>query len=211
MELNIGQVVILEVTAVEPIGAFLKIGADKDLFLPNSEKRGELLPGDKVVVQIRKDDSDRFFATEKFEKELLKCAEKFELNQQVDLIIFARTDLGYKAVINQKAVGVLYHNEVFEKLYYSQNLKGYIRKIREDGKIDLILRAAGHKATEDIGLKIIEFLEDQGGFYALTDKTPPEKIYELFGVSKKKYKIALGGLYKMRVVEVTDDGVKLLK
>lgn len=207
--LNTIQVMI--VSSIEPIGAFLKTGQEKELLLPKSEQFGDLSRGDKVVVLIKEDKELRPIATEKFEKILAKHTEKFTLEQSVDLLIYDETELGYKAVINQKATGILYKNEVFEKLFYGQSIKGFIKKIRDDGKIDLILRASGHKATEDIALKIIELLEDNNGFYNLTDKTPSEKIHDLFGVSKKKFKIALGGLYKQRLITISDAGISLVK
>lgn len=208
---QINTVHVMTVSSIEPVGAFLQTGEDKELLLPKSEQFGDLSRGDKVVVLIKEDVQLRPIATEKFEKLLAKHAEKFLPEQAVDLIIFDETELGYKAVINQKATGILYKNEVFQKLHFTQTLKGFIKKVRDDGKIDLILRAAGHKATEDIAVKIIEFLEDHKGFYALNDKTPSETIHDLFGVSKKKFKIALGGLYKQRLITVDDAGVTLVK
>ncbi len=208
---NMHTIQVMTVSSIERIGAFLSTGEDKELLLPTSEQFGHLSRGDQVVVLIKEDKELRPMATEKFEKILAKLGEKFLPEQSVDLIIYDETELGYKAVINQKATGILYKNEVFEKLYYGQQIKGFIKKQRDDGKIDLILRAAGHKATEDIALKILEFLEDNSGFYALNDKTPSEKIHELFGVSKKKFKIALGGLYKQRLITVDDAGVTLVK
>ena len=202
---------VMTVSSIERIGAFLSTGFDKELLLPKSEQFGELSRGDKVVVLIKEDKELRPMATEKFEKILNKLGEKFLPEQSVDLIIYDETELGYKAVINQKATGILYKNEVFEKLFYGQSIKGFIKKQRDDGKIDLILRAAGHKATEDIAVKILEFLEDNNGFYALSDKTPSDKIHDLFGVSKKKFKIALGGLYKQRLITLDDTGVTLVK
>ncbi len=209
--LIINTVQVMTVSSIEQIGAFLKTGEDKELLLPQSEQFGHLQRGDRVVVLIKQDKELRPIATEKFEKILAKHTEKFTLEQVVDLLIYDETDLGYKAVINQKATGILYKNEVFEKLFYGQSIKGYIKKVRDDGKIDLILRPSGHKATEDIAVRILEFLEDNSGFYALNDKTPSEKIHDLFGVSKKKFKIALGGLYKQRLITVSDDGVTLVK
>lgn len=209
--LMINTVQVMTVSSIEQIGAFLKTGEDKELLLPQSEQFGHLQRGDRVVVLIKQDKELRPIATEKFEKILAKHTEKFTLEQAVDLLIYDETDLGYKAVIDQKATGILYKNEVFEKLFYGQSIKGYIKKVRDDGKIDLILRPSGHKATEDIAVRILEFLEDNSGFYALNDKTPSEKIHDLFGVSKKKFKIALGGLYKQRLITVSDSGVTLIK
>ena len=126
-------------------------------------------------------------------------------------MIASETELGFKAIIDNQYIGLLYKNEIFQPLYVGDIVQAYIRKMRDDGKIDLILRAPGHKATTDIGEKILELLTAKEGFLAIHDKTPPEKIYELFGVSKKKYKVALGGLYKRKLISVDDDGIRLVK
>lgn len=208
---------VMKVVMTNDLGAFLDSGTPKNILLPHSEQLGDLSIGDTVIVYIKEDQQQRPLATEKFEKILLKNSKdndslkNFTINQEVDLLIYDKSDLGFKALINNIALGILYKNEVFQELRYGQAIKGYIKKIRNDGKIDLILRAPGHKATEDISLRIIELLEDHNGFYNLTDKTSPETIYELFKVSKKKYKIALGGLYKQKIISVSDDGIRLVK
>lgn len=135
----------------------------------------------------------------------------FEVGQKVKLKIIAQTELGYKAVIEDHEFGVLYANEVFQQLRIGQELSGFIKKIREDGKIDLTLYREGHKAGDDIAPRILELLEIGNGFLPLHEKTPPEKIYEIFGVSKKKYKIALGGLYKKRLIRIDEDGIHQVK
>ncbi len=128
--------------------------------------------------------------------------------QAVQLIITAATDLGFKAIINDLDEGLLYADEVFQPLHRGQRSQGFIKKIREDGKIDLVLAETGHKAAQGIGEKIIKLLNTKGGFLPINDKTPAEEIYDLFGVSKKKYKIALGALYKQRIITVAPDGIR---
>ena len=130
--------------------------------------------------------------------------------QKVDLVILRETDLGFVAEINGADRGLLYHNEIFEILRVDQKISGYINRIRENGEIDLILQPFGNFGAEDIGKKILAALEKNNGFLPITDKTAPEKIYELFDVSKKKFKIALGGLYKKRLVLVTEKGIELV-
>ncbi len=139
------------------------------------------------------------------DKEISTLAE----DQSVDLIIFGKTDMGYKAIIENKYLGMLYENEVFQKLQYAQQTKGFIRKIRPDGKIDLSLQKTGHQAGVELEPMIISELEKNQGFLPINDKTSAELIYDLFGVSKKKYKIAIGGLYKKRLITITDDGIRL--
>lgn len=131
--------------------------------------------------------------------------------QNVDLEIHSMTDLGYKAIVNDEYWGVLYKNEVFQELKPGQKLEGFINRIREDGKIDLRLYPIGNFGSTELGEKILEELHRQKGFLPITDKEDPEVIYRMFGISKKKYKIALGGLYKKRLITIDDDGIRLTK
>lgn len=209
---QIDDFALLRVVSVTAIGAFLDWDQPKDLFLPFSEQTHELEIGDDVVVKVYLDNMDRPCASMRLERHLDKGIAPYKDNQAVQLMIAVETELGYKAIINNQHIGLLYKNEIFQALSVGDIVQGYIRKMREDGKIDLILRAAGHKATGDIGEKIMQLLSDtKDGFLAIHDKTPPEKIYELFGVSKKKYKVALGGLYKRKLISVSDDGIRLVK
>ncbi|HPI41791.1 MAG TPA: hypothetical protein PLJ21_13355 [Pseudobdellovibrionaceae bacterium] len=133
----------------------------------------------------------------------------YQTDQPVQLVIKSQTDLGYKAIVDQKFWGVLYYNEVFQNIEKNQEITGYIRKIREDGKIDLALLPSGHQAAQDLGEKIIEVIIKAGGTMNVTDKTDAETIYRLFGVSKKKFKIALGGLYKQRKITISQEFIQL--
>ncbi|MBC7742583.1 MAG: GntR family transcriptional regulator [Bdellovibrionaceae bacterium] len=202
---------VLRVVSMTDVGAFLDWNQPKDLFLPFSEQTQSIAAGDDVVVKIYLDNVGRPCASMRLERHVNKVPPSYKDNEQVELLIASETDLGFKAVINQKHLGLLYKNEIFQPLQIGDFATGFIRKMREDGKIDLILRAPGHKATGDIGEKIIEMLKQNNGFLQIDDKTPPEKIYDLFGVSKKKYKIALGGLYKSKVITIVDHGIQLTK
>jgi len=145
------------------------------------------------------------------QKNILDAAEpgEYEVGQAVDLIIHSETDLGFKAIVNAKHWGVIFHQEVFQRLVLGETMKGYIKRVREDGKLDLILYQAGNKDSKDIGERILQQLQEAGGFLPVTDKTSPEEIYDRFGVSKKKFKIGLGGLYKKRMVRIEEDGIHL--
>ncbi|MFN8847070.1 MAG: hypothetical protein ACK5V3_03525 [Bdellovibrionales bacterium] len=136
---------------------------------------------------------------------------KYEIGQKVNLTIQRESDLGFVALVNGVDEGLLYHSEVFELLDKGQNLPGYVKKIRDDGKLDLILQPLGNFGTPELAQQILEILKENHGFLAVTDKTPPEKIYELFRVSKKKFKMALGGLYKSRLISIQEDGIHLTK
>lgn len=208
---TVGQLATLRVVALESVGAFLDWGLPKDLFLPFSEQTQDLRLDDEVIVFIYLDKSSRISASMRLEKHIKKIPAEYSDEQAVKLLIYGQTNLGYKALVNGQHYGILYHNEVFQDLQYGQIVPGFVKKIREDGKIDLSLTKSGHKGADDIAPKILELLAKNGDFLAINDKTSAEKIYELFGVSKKKYKIALGGLYKKRLITVSDEGIRLIK
>ncbi|MBN8537606.1 MAG: GntR family transcriptional regulator [Deltaproteobacteria bacterium] len=212
-DIKIGSVAVLEVVSATSVGAFLNWGLPKDLFLPFSEQIWEVKPGEKVVVFVYLDKADRTTASMRLEKKLKKTAtiSDYKVNEKVDLILFDRTPLGFKAVVNQKHIGLIYANEVFKKLNYADEMVGFVSKVRDDGKIDLLLNQMGHQGADDVKDKILELLSSHNGFYPLTDKTEPDEIYKLFGVSKKKFKIALGALYKTRTIEVLENGIQLKK
>lgn len=135
----------------------------------------------------------------------------FQEGQGVALLICDRTELGYKATINNTAEGLLYKNEVFQPLRKGQYIAGYIKKVRDDGKIDLCLQKPGAEKVDDIAEKILVKLKEQDGFIELDDKSHPEDIYRMFAASKKTYKKAIGALYKKRLILVEDDGIRLVK
>ena len=135
---------------------------------------------------------------------------EFHQGQSVELVIGERTELGYKALINNSQWGVLYKNEVFQPLRKGQHIKGFIKKLRDDGKIDLCLQKPGHEKVDEVSKKIIDKLRAAGGFVSVTDKSPPEIIYGLFGVSKKTYKKAIGALYRKRLIIIENEGIKLI-
>ena len=135
---------------------------------------------------------------------------KYKPGQKVDLIIIRETDLGFVAEINRQDEGLLYHNEVFQRLDPQQSISGYIKAIREDNSIDLLLQPFGNQGADELGLRIIVALEDNNGFLPINNKTSAEIVYDYFGVSKKKYKMAIGNLYKNRIIEITEKGIELI-
>jgi predicted RNA-binding protein (virulence factor B family) len=207
-----GEFMLLRVVSTEMVGAFLDWGQPKDLFLPYAERTRDIRVGDQIIVFSYIDKSGRISASMRLERNKEQTLENLSEGQKVDLIIYDETDLGFKAIVNGQAIGMLYHNEIFQPLEYGQKIDGFIKKLREDNKIDLILQPAGHKAAVDnVAPKILELLSQNGGFYAINDKTDANKIYDLFGVSKNKYKIALGGLYKSQQIIVAKDGIRLVE
>lgn len=207
----IGECALLQVSAIEEIGAFLDQGAEKDLFLPFSEQTRDLKEGDSVLVCVYADKLGRPTASMKIEKRLSSPRATFQENERVDLIIYLKTDLGFKAIINKKHLGILYQNEVFQPLSFGQKLPGYIKQIRPDGKIDLALQLAGYRGIDQFAENIINALKREGGFLPVTDKSPPEQIVELFGMSKKKYKMTVGTLLKENLISLDETGIRLVK
>ena len=207
------EIAVLRVVALERVGAFLNFNnEEKDLFLPYTEQTKDLEIGEEVLVFIYEDQQARPISSMKIEKFLKHDpTTELKLEQKVDLIIFDKTDLGYKALINKKFIGVLYNNEVFKPMHYLETCAAYVKKIRDDKKIDLILQPFGNKGADDLGLRILEALEDNNGSLAITDKTEPDAIYKIFQVSKKKFKMALGGIYKKRLITIDEKGIHLVK
>lgn len=205
---KVGEFAHLRINSMQPIGAFLDWGLPKDLFLPFREQTRELSVGQFVIVYLYIDSSGRISASMRTDKYIDEKPGYYRDGQRVDLFITSETDLGYKAIINGRHLGVLYANEVFRPLVHGERIAGYVKKIREDGKIDLMLTQTGHKDAEDIGERILSLLEQEEGFLPLDDKTSAEIIYETFGVSKKKFKMALGGLLKKGLVRFEAGGIK---
>jgi len=207
----VGEFALLPVVAIESVGAFLDWGLSKDLFLPYAEQSRDLRIGQDVIVYLYLDKSQRISASMRIERNANRTPPDYQEGQAVDLFIFGRTDLGYKAIIEGRHIGVLFENEVFQQLEYGQKIRGYVKKLRPDGKIDLSLQqGTGHKAADPIADRIMELLAQHEGYLEVNDKTSAEVIHELFGASKKKYKIALGGLYKKRLIRIDPDGIRLI-
>jgi len=207
----IGECALLTVSAIEEIGAFLEQGTEKDLFLPFSEQTRDLTVGETVLVCVYSDKLGRPTASMRIEKRLSPQTYPFKDNERVELIIYTKTDLGYKAIINQKFMGMLYQNEIFQPLSFGQKLPGYIKQVRTDGKIDLTLQLAGYRGIDHFADNILNALKREGGFLAVTDKSSPEQITELFGMSKKKYKMTVGTLLKENLISLEENGIRLIK
>jgi uncharacterized protein len=208
---TVGEFALLRVKSVDQYGAFLDWGLMKDLLVPFREQKVTMAEGRSYIVFVFYDQlSNRIAASAKLEKYLNLVPPDYEAGQQVNLLIWKATDIGYKAIINNDHQGILYSNEVFQELKTGQHIKGYIKKIREDGKIDLSLFPSGYIKVGPHADKIIEYLKQKGGQADITDKTPPDTIYSLFGISKKSFKTALGNLYKQGLIVLEKDRIKLL-
>lgn len=207
----VNQCAYLKVIAVNRVGAFMDWGLPKDLLVPFCEQHITMEAGQSYVVCVYLDiESKRIAASSKHYDHLLEQSTDFELHQAVDLLIISRSDLGYKAVINHSHTGLIFHDEVFQPLQPGQQVTGYIKHIREDGKIDLRLQQHLEKTRGDLPGRILQFLSDQGGLSELTDKSVPDEIYKQFQVSKSNYKKALGTLYKSKQILIDKHQISLL-
>ncbi len=207
----VGEFNLLRVSSVEKVGAFLDWGLRKDLLCPFGEQKVRLKADRSYIVWVFQDKaSGRIVASTKLQNFINKEPGDYEVGQAVELLITKETELGYKAIINNSHWGFLYENEVFRKLRVGKKLKGYIQKLRPDGKIDLSLAPTGYEKVGGFAKMILDKLKKNNGFLPLTTKTSAEEIHDIFGVSKKNYKKALGALYKERLVSIDDDGIRLL-
>ena len=207
----VGDFALLKVVATTGVGAFLDWGLMKDLLVPFSEQQQKMVVGQQYLVHVYLDDNTkRIVASAKIEKFLDNLPPEYTPGDEVQLMIAGKTDLGYKAIINNLHTGILYSNQVFKSLFIGQKLKGYIQKVREDEKIDLLLEKPGHEKFDDISESILEKLRANKGFLKVTDKSEPEVIAKMFGLSKKNFKKAIGTLYKKRMIKILDNGIQLV-
>ena len=209
---QVGQFGLMNVIGTNSIGAFVDWDiAKKDLLVPFSEQRGRLEEGQNILVYVYIDKaSSRIVGTTRFNKWLDNTPANYERGQQVDILIAERTDLGYKAVINGEHWGLIFHSDVFGKLFIGKQLKAFIAEMREDGKISLSLQRPGVARMDDLSEKVIATLEKKEGFLPLTDKSSPDAIFTEFRTSKGTFKKTIGGLYKAGKITIEKDGIYLV-
>jgi len=205
-----GQCVSLRVAQVNHAGAFLDWGLPKDLLVPYSEQRVPMIEDNSYVVYVYLDKpSGRLVASSRLESWLKEDGEGFEEMQPVNLLVWGRTDMGYKAVIDQTHLGLIFKTEVLQPLKIGQKIKGFVRRIREDGRIDLCLQLQGQGVRDDLAEKILAHLAANDGKSALCDHSAPDDIYKQYAVSKGNYKKALGGLLKQGKIVIHPDYIAL--
>ncbi len=211
---QVGQYAYLEVVWTNEYGAFLDWGLMKDLFVPFGEQKTKMQKGEKYVVYTYIDDATyRIVASSRIDSFLVRpTATDLSQGDKVDLLIWAKTDLGYKVIINNLYGGLIYSNEIFQPVDIGMQLCGYIQQIRPDGKVDVSLQLAGKKNVVEFSDILLEKLEEmEDGFLPYHDKSPAEDIYDAFKVSKKTFKKAIGDLYKKRLITLLPNGIQLMK
>jgi hypothetical protein len=207
---QVDDIAWLKVVSLNYVGAFLDWGLPKDLLVPFSEQHHEMEVGRSYLVKVFLDDKNRIAATTKIDRFINDESVDFEVGQKVSLIIAEKTELGFKAIVNNTHWGLLYQNELFQALRKGQKLDGYIKKIRDDQKIDLSLHHPGYGKVVSLTDNILIKLKENDGVLMLSDKSPPEAIYAEFGVSKKVFKQAIGALYKKKLITLDKNGIRLI-
>ncbi len=208
---EVGQFAYLNVSEATKVGAFLDWGLEKDLFVPFKEQKQKMFEGYSYVVYIYIDDvTERIVASSKINKFISNEVLTVEQGQEVDLLVYNETDLGFTCVINGAHKGLIYHNDVFTDLAVGDQVKGYIKLIRENNLIDLSLQNLGFKHVLTSTEKIMEYLNTHDGYLELTDKSSPDLIERRFDMSKSTFKKSIGILYRQRKVTLHDDGVRLV-
>ncbi|TAE77806.1 MAG: GntR family transcriptional regulator [Verrucomicrobia bacterium] len=206
-----GGFAYLECLAITGVGAFLDWGLPKDLLLPFREQKERIEVGRSYVVHVHVDAaSGRIVATRRLNKFLNKTPAAYKEGQEVELLLYGKTELGYKAIVEGRHSGVLFANEVFRRLRAGEKTKGYIVKVHPEGKIDLSLYPPGRARINDLETRIEEELRQRGGFWAISDASPAETIHQALGVSKKAFKQATGALFKKRRITISDEGIGLV-
>ena len=208
----VGEFQWMECKSVNDMGAFLEWGLMKDLLVPFREQKMPMREGKWYLVYVHLDHvTERIVASARVDKFLDNVPPVYEFNQEVDLLVADETEIGYKVIINNLHWGLIYHNEIYRRLERGEHLKGYIKEVREDEKIDVSLTRLGYEKVEGIAGIILDALKVQKGFLAVHDKSPADEIYSLFGCSKKSFKQAVGALYKKKLISIEPAGIRLIE
>ena len=206
----VGEFAYLKVKDVTSFGAFLDWGLEKDLLVPSSQQQDRMKAGKSYVVKVCLDElTGRVYGTNRITHNCDKNPKDLSEGEKVDLLIYGITKIGIMAVVNNRYSGLLYKSEVFTPVSVGEKLTGYISRIREDGKIDLTLKSPGYKSVTGSSAGILDILKKKGGFIPCHDKSSPEEIRQIFSMSKKEFKKAIGGLYKAGNIHITNKGIQI--
>ena len=208
---KVGDIAYLEVAWVNEYGAFLNWGLMKDLFCPFREQKMRMQKGQSYIVYVKEDEeSHRLIATAKVDKYLSTDRPPYKHGDAVDILIWQKTDLGFKAIVGNQYQGQIYEDQIFQPLHTGDRLTAYVDHIRQDHKIDITLQPTGRRQTEEFSEVLLRYLQENNGHCDLGDKSPSELIADRFKVSKKVYKKAVGDLYRRRLITISDQGIDLV-
>lgn len=209
-KIELHQFAGLTVKDVTPFGAFMDWGLEKDLLVPFSEQDRRMQRGMTYLIYLYFDEAtERLVGTSRVSKQLEKENIQLKHGEEVELLLGDATDLGIKVIINNKYEGLLYHNEIFKTLNLGERRTGYVKNVREDGKIDVSLEKQGYKNVEPNAQKILDKLQSNAGFLPLHDKSSPDLIQQQLEMSKKTFKKAVGALYREKVIRIEEKGIYL--
>lgn len=207
---QVGDFACLEVAWTNQYGAFLDWGLMKDLFVPFREQKNKMEKGERYVVHVHLDeDSYRIMASAKVERYLSSDIPPYHPGDGVEILVWQRTDLGYKVIVDNRFGGLIYATDVVRPLSTGTKTEAYVRQVRPDGKIDIVLQPDGPRKVDDFAEVLLDYIRQHDGFTTFQDKTPAEDIYATFGVSKKTFKKAVGDLYKKHLVTLEEGGIRL--
>ncbi|WP_299772714.1 S1-like domain-containing RNA-binding protein [uncultured Pseudoteredinibacter sp.] len=209
-KVQLNQVANLKVLDVNSTGAFLDWGLSKDLFLPYSNQSNKVVAGQHILIYVYLDNEDRLTATTLLDRHLKDFSSDYKLGEKVRLTIANRSDLGQKVIVDHQYWGLIHKDNMRQSLKIGQRIDGYIRQLRDDKRLDISLEQPGYKKVGGLSDQILERLQNAGGYIALADKSPAELIEAEFGVSKRVYKMAIGKLYKNRIITIESDGIRLI-
>lgn len=207
----VGEVANLKVAAVNNVGAFLDWGLAKDVLVPFAEQADTMQEGYSYCVYLYVDRrSDRIVASSKLSKFLPEHCDNCKPGQSVELLVCGKSSLGFKCLVDRRFLALLHHGDVFQPITPGRTLAGFIKRIRDDGRIDLCLSPPGVNDSNALSEQILLYLHDQGGSAAIGDKSPPDTIYRIFQCSKKNFKRALAKLYKDRKIIIEPEQISLV-
>lgn len=208
----VGDFAYLKVVSTSSIGAFMDLGLEKDLLVPFREQAEKMIEGESYLVFVYLDPvTERIVASSRLNRFVKQKGVYIQAGQEVDLLIANKTDLGYNAIVNNSHWGLLHFNDIFKEICLGQKMTGFIRRKREDDKIDLALEPIGYQKMDLLANRILEKLKNEAGWIPTTDYTNPEVIYKIYKMSKKNYKKAVGLLKKQKLISLEDKGIRLLK
>lgn len=206
----VGEYALLKVVEVQDFGAFFDFGISKDLLVPGNEQKIKVRPFEEHIVRVCKEEgTGRIFGTTKLGQFIEASDFDITIGDKVNIQVATQSELGYRVIINRKFIGMIYKNETFQRVLIGENYEAYVKKIREDGLVDVAFQEQGIKNLVDSKDVILEFLKRNGGSSILHDKSSPEDIKNFLGMSKKTFKKSIGMLYKDKLIEITDSGIKL--